>query len=234
MYAPVSTTPFDLQFRLFGVPVTVTPWFWALGVFLEWDLVSDRHFDKLLIWLGCLFISILVHEYGHAFLAETFGCWPSIYLYQFGGLAVFQPNSRFTTWRSIAVSFAGPAAGFVLCGLVFVAALFVGWSGWLQNLGETTQERVYFFIGRMLWINIAWGILNLMPILPLDGGRIAEALLVRFARRNGQRYAFILGAVVAGGMAALFGLLLHESYNAILFAVLCVTNVQSLQRPNPW
>lgn len=233
MYAPVPTTPFDLQFRLFGVPVTVTPWFWVLGVFLRWNLASERQFDLLLIWLTSVFISILVHEYGHAFLAEAFGCWPSIYLYQFGGLAVFQPNSRFTTWRSIAVSFAGPAAGFVLCGFVFVASLLVSWSGWLDNLNPETAQRVDFFIGSMLFINIAWGVLNLLPILPLDGGRIAEALLVRFRRRDGQRWAFILGAVVAGGIAALFGLL-HETYNAILFAILCITNVQSLQRPNPW
>ncbi len=233
MYAPVPTTPFDLRFRLFGVPVTVTPWFWALGVFLEWRVVTERRFDLLLIWLACVFVSILVHEYGHAFLAESFGCWPSIYLYQFGGLAVFQPNSRFTTWRSIAVSFAGPAAGFVLCGFIFVISLFVGWSGWLDSLGPMTQERVSYFFGSMLWINIGWGILNLLPILPLDGGRIAEALLIRFRRRDGQRWAFILGAVVAGGIAAFFGLL-HESYNAILFGFLCITNVQSLQRRNPW
>jgi stage IV sporulation protein FB len=233
MYAPVATTPFDLRFRLFGVPVTVTPWFWVLGLFLEWNVVESRQFDKLLIWLACLFVSILVHEYGHAFLAEAFGCWPSIYLYQFGGLAVFQPNSRFSTWRSVAVSFAGPAAGFLLCGFVFVVWLFVAWSGRLENLSPMSQERVGYFFGRMLWINIAWGILNLMPILPLDGGRIAEALLIRFHRRNGQRWAFILGAVVAGGIAALFGLL-HENYNAILFGFLCITNVQALQRPNPW
>jgi stage IV sporulation protein FB len=233
MYAPVATTPFDLRFRLFGVPVTVTPWFWALGVFLAWGEVTERHFDLLLIWLACVFVSILVHEYGHAFLAEFFGCWPSIYLYQFGGLAVFQPNSRFSTWRSIAVSFAGPAAGFVLCGLIFVMWLLVDWTGWLDTLSPTTQERVDYFFDRMLWINIAWGILNLMPILPLDGGRIAEALLIRFRRRDGQRWAFILGAVVAGGIAAFFGLL-HESYNAILFGFLCITNVQSLQRRNPW
>jgi stage IV sporulation protein FB len=233
MYAPVPTTPFDLQFRLFGVPVTVTPFFWALGVFLGWRLVSASQFDLLLIWLACVFISILVHEYGHAFLARAFGCWPSIYLYQFGGLAVFQPNSRFTTWRSIAVSFAGPAAGFVLYGLVYALGLFVDWTGSLERLSPMSEQRVAYAFDRMLWINLAWGILNLMPILPLDGGRIAEALLVRFRRRDGQRWAFILGAVVAGGIAALFGLL-HENYNAILFAFLCITNVQALQRPNPW
>ena len=125
MYAPVSTTPYDLRFRLFGIPVHVTPWFWLAGVFLSWRLVSSHRFDLELIWLACLFVSILVHEYGHDFFAELFGCYPEIFLYHFGGLAVFRPNSRFTTPRSILVSLAGPAAGFVLGGLVYVATLFV-------------------------------------------------------------------------------------------------------------
>jgi stage IV sporulation protein FB len=228
MYAPVSTTPYDLRFRLFGVPVHVTPWFWLAGVFLSWDLVSNRLFDLELIWLVSLFVSILVHEYGHAFFAELFGCWPEIYLYHFGGLAAFQPNSRFTTLKSVIVSFAGPAAGFLLGGLVFASALFVYTGSWYQNLDPTPQNRVHFFFGRMIFINIAWGLVNLLPVLPLDGGRISEAILLRFRRYDGHRWAAIIGAVVAGGVAALFATM-HQNYGAILFALLCLSNVQALQ-----
>ena len=124
----------------------MTPWFWLAGVFLSWRLVSSHRFDLELIWLACLFVSILVHEYGHAFFAELFGCYPEIFLYHFGGLAVFRPNSRFTTPRSILVSLAGPAAGFVLGGLVYVATLFVARSAWFrQSRPAAAKSRWFLF-----------------------------------------------------------------------------------------
>jgi stage IV sporulation protein FB len=234
MFGPVATTPYDLRFRLFGIPVHVTPWFWAAGVFMAWNLVSERRIDLLAIWLGALFISILVHEYGHAFCAELFGCFPEIILYHFGGLAVFQPNSRFSTWRSIIVSFAGPLAGFLLFGVVLVLAMFLSSSDWYGHLEPETRQRVGFFFGQMEFINLWWGLVNLLPVLPLDGGRISEALLIRFRRRDGQRLAILISAIVAGAVAAVFATRFHDNYAAMLFAILCITNVQTLQQYRRW
>ncbi|HEX4070288.1 MAG TPA: site-2 protease family protein [Planctomycetaceae bacterium] len=230
MFGPVATTQFDLRFRLFGIPVHVTPWFWAAGVFLAWDLVSERRIDLLALWLFALFVSILVHEYGHAFCAELFGCYPEIYLYHFGGLAVFQPNSRFSTWRSIIVSFAGPFAGFLLFGVILVVAMFVASSDWLRHLDPQWQDRVGFFILQMEYINLSWGLVNLLPVLPLDGGRISESLLIRFRRRDGQRLAILISAIVAGAVAAVFATRLHDNYAAMFFAIMCITNIQALQQ----
>ena len=233
MFAPVSTTPYDLRFRLFGIPVHVTPWFWAAGVFMGWPEVEERRFDLLGIWLGCLFVSILIHEYGHAFCAELFGCLPEIYLYHFGGLAVFRPNSRFSTLRSVIVSFAGPAAGFMLFGLVLVSSMFLSATNWYAALAPLPKVRLHFFFGQMIWINLYWGLVNLLPVLPLDGGRISEAVLMRLRRFDGQRLACILGAIVAGGVAAFFATL-HHQYGAIFFGFLCIWNVQAMQRPSAW
>jgi stage IV sporulation protein FB len=230
MFGPVATTPYDLRFRLFGIPVHVTPWFWAGGVFMGWNLVSQRQIDLLAIWLGTLFISILVHEYGHAFCAELFGCFPEIVLYHFGGLAIFQPNSRFSTMRSVIVSFAGPAAGFLLFGIIFVLAIFIEPSDWYRNLDAASRYRVGFFFDQMEYINKYWGLVNLLPVLPLDGGRISEALLIRFRRRDGQRLAILISAIVAGAVAAVFATQFHSNYAAILFAILCISNVQTLQQ----
>ena len=230
MFGPVATTPYDLRFRLFGIPVHVTPWFWAAGVFMGWDLVSQRRIDLLAIWLGALFLSILVHEYGHAFCAELFGCYPEIILYHFGGLAVFQPNSRFSTMRSVIVSFAGPSAGFLLFGVMLVLAMFVGSSDWYRHLEPESHYRVGFFFGQMEFINLWWGLVNLLPVLPLDGGRISEALLIRFRRRDGQRLAILISAIVAGAVAAVFATQFHDNYAAMLFAILCISNVQTLQQ----
>jgi stage IV sporulation protein FB len=233
MFGPVSTTRYDLQFRLFGIPVHVTPWFWLGGVILAWGLMSEGRYDLMAIWLACLFVSILVHEFGHAFCAESFGCPPEIYLYQFGGLAVFRPNYRFTTTRSVIVSFAGPAAGFVLYGAVFLLAKVILSSEWFARLDRESAQRVGFFLTQMEWINLWWGLVNLLPVLPLDGGRIAEAILLSVRQRDGRRLAVLASAVVSGGVA-LFCLMHDEKYGALLFGLLCITNVQSLQHRSPW
>ena len=80
----------------------------------------------------------------------------------------------------------------------------------------------------MVFINIAWGLVNLLPVLPLDGGRISEAILIRFRRYDGHRWAAILGAVVAGSVAAFFAYR-HEDYGAIMFGLLCLSNFQALR-----
>ena len=84
----------------------------------------------------------------------------------------------------------------------------------------------------MVFINIAWGLVNLLPVLPLDGGRISEAILIRFRRYDGHRWAAILGAVVAGSVAAFFAYR-HEDYGAIMFGLLCLSNFQAL-RTRAW
>lgn len=233
MFGPIQTTPYDLRFPVFGIPVHVTPWFWLGAVVMGWSLVNHGLYDLLAIWIGCVFVSILIHELGHAFLARAFGCPPQVFLYQFGGLAVFQPNYRFTTTRSVLVSLAGPGAGFLLFGLIYFLKDPVLQTQWISNLDHAMQSRIYFFFVQMEWINLWWGLVNLVPVLPLDGGRVAEALLMHLRRWDGRSLALKLSAVVAGAVAVFF-LWTDEKYAAILFGLLCITNVQSLQQPNPW
>jgi membrane-associated protease RseP (regulator of RpoE activity) len=233
MFGPLRTTPYDLRFPLFGIPVNVTPWFWAAAVLTGWNSLSAGKYVLLLIWIACFFVSILVHELGHAVTARSFGCEPEIFLYEFGGLAVFRPNYRFTTTRSVLVSLAGPMAGFLLFGVVYLAKGPVESSAWYENLGETGQERVYDFFLQMIWINLAWGLVNLLPVIPLDGGRIAEAILTRLRYRDGRELAIKFSIVVAGA-AALWFYHINLTFGAILFGLLCFSNIASLQRPNPW
>jgi len=222
MLGQVTPTEFDLQFRLFGIPVRVTPWFWLAGVVLGWSTVRDGRYDLLIVWLACLFASILVHEMGHAFTANAFGWPPRVFLYHFGGLAVFQPNFRNTTGRSVLVSFAGPAAGFILYGAVLaVEELLIATR---THPGEQAVMAIY----QLKWINLYWGLVNLLPVLPLDGGRIAEALLIRQRPRDGEELALKLSILVSGAAAAYF-FFEQQQYAAVLFALLCAGSIQSLQ-----
>jgi stage IV sporulation protein FB len=236
MFGPVGTTPYDLRFHLFGIPVTVVSWFWLAALITGWHPDSGEYPDLLLIWVICLFVSILVHEMGHALTALAFGWPPEIYLYGFGGLAVYRPTYGQTTARSVLISFAGPGAGFLLYGATIAVEHGLIASGWPQTLNERGQMRFLYFFGEMQFINLWWGLVNLLPVLPLDGGRIAETVLNRFRPYDGARLAATLSIVVAGVVAAFF--LLHRdrfgTYPGLLFGLLAFSNFQALQTRGPW
>src|SRR5437870_1053723 len=116
MFTDPGRSPWDLNFRLFGIPVRIHPMFWLMSALLgqSWLRVGIEY---LLIWVACVFVSILVHEMGHIIAAWAFGVWGEIVLYGFGGLAIPAGQMRHR-WQHIIVCFAGPLAGFVFLGLV--------------------------------------------------------------------------------------------------------------------
>jgi stage IV sporulation protein FB len=80
----------------------------------------------------------------------------------------------------------------------------------------------------MLWINIAWGILNLFPIWPLDGGQITGVILNRFNRRSGTRWTHMISLIFAGGLAIYF-FNPQDPFMTIFFALFAWLNFQTLQ-----
>src|SRR5262245_32950585 len=173
MLGNAAPTQFDLRFSLFGIPVRVHPFFWLFSAVMGWN---PRDINLMLIWIGCAFVSILVHELGHALTAQSFGWQPHIVLYSFGGYAAFQPTWGYTTARSVLVSFAGPGAGFVLFGIVYGVRQLLIQKGLLPHEGRQALYLKEFFEDMML-INLGWGLVNLLPVIPLDGGQISRVLL---------------------------------------------------------
>jgi len=226
MLGQAGPTAYDLQFRCCGIPVRVTPWFWLMGVLMGRGYLEDGRPELLIVWVLCLFVSILVHEMGHALLASAFGWPPSVILYHFGGLAMFQPHYGYTAGRSIAVSFAGPGAGFLLYGAVYAVDFLL-----IQTRTDPGEIGVHALY-QLEWINLWWGLVNLLPVLPLDGGRICQEICQSARPRNGFEIAAMIGMVVAAVTAAFF-FSRHEQYGlfpGILFAILCVENYQMLQQ----
>ena len=88
-----STTPYDLRFRFLDIPVRIHPLFWLMSAVLGFQ---ENNIPAVLIWIGCVLVSILVHEYGHGLMAKHFHGSPSIVLYGLGGLCCFPggTNSR--------------------------------------------------------------------------------------------------------------------------------------------
>lgn len=222
MFGPIGPTPYDLCFSVAGIPVRVLPTFWLGAVLMGSGLLDGGHFSLLLIWIACLFVSILVHEMGHAVMARAFGWPPQVYLYHFGGLAMYSPHYGHTMQKSIAISLAGPVAGFCLYGAVWSTTHLVHPRVLFSNI-ETV-----FAVHQLEWINLWWGLVNLLPVLPLDGGRISNALCERYSRGSGDELAAKISVVVSGCVAAWF-LTHHVTYGGFLFLLLCVQNVQTLQ-----
>lgn len=214
----IEPTPFDLRMVAFRIPIRVHPSFWIAGVILGW---SPDHPDLMFIWVMCLFISILIHELGHGLMAEAFG-WPTeILLYFGGGLAMPQARNR-TPWRDIALSLAGPFAGFGLAAVTIgIAAL----------LPKDVHPNIDTLIGFLLFINIAWGCVNLLPVLPLDGGHVCHSLVALMGFRNPARIATQISLVVSAGVAIFFFAYLQMSFAGMMFAFFSFQNYAALQSP---
>jgi stage IV sporulation protein FB len=237
-FEPVET-PYDIYFRLFGVDVRINPWFWLMSALLGWSTMRSG-LPFLLMWIVCVLVSILIHEFGHVVMGRLFGTDGYIVLYSFGGLAVGS-NQVPSWWKRILVSFAGPLAGFLFLGLILVVAYCV-----THFFGEVVlnpiAESAFWYL---VFINLGWGILNLLPIWPLDGGQISFNFFSRFYPDRGPQIAHGISFLVAGILAvnALAGYRGHGFipfapgglYAMLLFGSLAFGSYSAMQRDNnPW
>ena len=230
MLSPIGETPYDLRFSVLGIPVRVHPMFWLMSAIMG---AGTDDLRLIVTWMVCLFVSILVHELGHALAARSFG-WPvGITLYHFGGLASYSPGWGNSRGRAIWIAFAGPLAGFCLYGLVRVAEQavfhFVPDSPLLERILMTDPPIVYFAIVQLKYINLIWGLVNLLPVPPLDGGKICGELLNARGSYHGQLRALQIGLVV-GGLAAAYFLSGRQFYAGLLFGSLAYENYRQYEQ----
>lgn len=176
-----------LRFRLAGIPIRVEPAFFLVAILIG---LTGREGILLFWWVVSVFISVLVHELGHAFAFRAFKQAPSIVLHGFGGLT--SSAGTLSRWPGIAVSAAGPIVEIVMLGIPALllrkpVALHFASFTWYQALGD------------LAWVSFGWGLVNLAPVLPMDGGNIATSLLA--SRRHGAQIVQRLSLVVSGGGA---------------------------------
>jgi Zn-dependent protease len=216
MFGQIAPTDFDLNFSLFGVPVRVHPLFWVSSAVLAWDEQGDL--PVIAVGIACIFVAIIVHELGHALMNRCFGWNSEIVLYLFGGYAT---TTHHSTWKNIAVLVAGPAAGFLLF-------LTVGLS-WLFFLRDAVESNplAATAVSITLYISLVWNIINLFPVLPLDGGQISRELCCWLSPRHGLGVCLKL-SIVSGGLVALLAAFYGEPYAALMFGYLAFQSYQAL------
>ncbi len=226
---------YDLNFVLFGIPVRVQVWFWI--VTLLFAARGDAQPAELVLWVVVVFCSVLLHEMGHALAAKSYGWAPQITLHGFGGFARYLPTYR-TRYSTLLISAAGPAIGFALAGLIVgilnVAGLEAPLLGW--NLGGShpiDNSNLRLLVSLTLYANIFWGLLNLLPIYPLDGGQIARELLALVNPVDAARQSLWLSVITGVGMAAL-ALKTMDSHGSLFlvlfFGYLAMLSYQALEQ----
>lgn len=224
MFGIPQPSPYDLNFRLVGIPVRITPVFWIMSIVLGW---GNGEPTEVAIWVGCVLISIIVHEMGHALTNRLFGLRSVIVLHGLGGVCGSE-DKPISSWKRILVLFNGPAAGFILAALVY-ALLRAGLQGMLPaaiNINSPVQKEI---INNLLTINIFWGLLNLIPIWPLDGGQIMGVLLKKISRWRGQEFMHGLSMLVAAGLGVWLYQRNGDVYNIFLLGLIAMQNFQMLQ-----
>jgi stage IV sporulation protein FB len=259
-------TPWDLNFQVLGFPVRVHPLFWLVGLLLGASGSTEP--ILLVIWFVALFVSILIHELGHALMIRRFGRDAHIVLYAMGGLAIEgRPQGDFgnpwsfdsyTQWQprprgpreQILISAAGPGIQLLLAavviGFVYATGGYVGVDLDQKvplpdpQLGRQFEGNfnVYVLVWYLLYINIFWALVNLLPVLPLDGGQIALQVMSRHDPWGGPQRALWLSVITGGAMAVISLLLLKQMFTMLLFASLAASSYLTLQQMGggrrPW
>lgn len=206
----------------------------------------------LLVWICAVFISILVHELGHTFAMRHYGINSRVVLYHFGGLAI--PDS-FGSWNGarqrsvgpreqIVISAAGPAIQLALGVGAWCIAIAMGIrldeTSFLNRLLGTSiaadatypQSAVVFaMFSSLIWTSLAWSILNLAPILPLDGGHITRSALLLTRVNQPDRTAYLVSIVTAALLGLWFLSMNHPG--GIMFLLFAASNWQAMQHGSP-
>ncbi len=167
------------------IPITIYPTFWILAALIA-ILFGEGDFLKMFIWVGVIFISVLFHEFGHALTALFFGRNPRIELVAMGGLT-YHDGEKLSFWKQFLITLNGPVFGF----LIVIAVYF------LKDIPALSTGYAGHFLLQILVVNVIWTVVNLIPVLPLDGGQLLRITLEKFFDYKGLRYAFLLSAILS-------------------------------------
>ena len=211
-----------MQFKLFGIPIRVNPFFLLIAAYIGYINAQARpmvdDIMALVVTVPIVFFAVLAHELGHAFAGRAFKLTPQIDLHGFGGLTSWTEGRRLTPGRSIFVSFAGP-----LVGIAFGTPTLV----WMMA-AEPSQPLAAFALEMFVFVNLGWGVLNLIPMMPLDGGNIMASFFEIFAGGKGRVAARYVSLGLAG-LILLWALSVMNIWILVLVGFMAWSNFKALQ-----
>lgn len=193
-----------------GTTITVDASFLILLLFfvvVNYD--QSRGIQYALIWIPILFLSVLLHELAHAAMIGIFGFGSSeIALRGMGGVTFNRRRAR--PWQDMLISLAGPLSSF---GLMFLCQ-------WIYfNVPQARQDAMLaVFLPYMAWANKFWGLFNLIPVAPLDGGHAVREFFNIFFRDRVSFILYVWVAMIVGGAVAVFFFVVRSFFIALYIA----------------
>jgi Zn-dependent protease len=199
-------------FSLAGIPIAISPWhYFFLLVLFRRELGASPALGLAVIMLASL--SVLAHELGHAVVSKVYGLDPRIELVLFGGLTHHRPPRR--PLHHFLIAAAGPVVNLALGGALLVLAADA--EGELGNA-----------LALVTAVNLFWGLLNLVPVFPLDGGQMLGVVLGRVLRPWRAERVLHQVAIVAGALVAIFGFMRGSFFLGMLFGLMAFENWRAL------
>lgn len=177
----IGKTSIDVDFSFFILV--------GLFVILNYDPNAGVHFA--LLWIPILFLSVLVHELAHAaaIAAQGFG-GSHVVLGGMGGVTINERRAK--PWQDLIISIAGPASSFLL----WYIAKEIRYTEVVQS-----DNFLRELVPRMQIANLFWGIFNLVPVPPLDGGHATREFFRIFLNEKNAFVVSIWIAMIGGGVA---------------------------------
>jgi stage IV sporulation protein FB len=174
----------------------------------------------LFVWVAVLFVAILLHELGHALAAQFYRQNPQIELHAMGGTTKWVWVDELAWHQRVVISLAGPGSGFVVGGLLYLGSALVP-----VNEPYLLRLARYDF----LWVTLGWGLFNLLPLLPLDGGQVlSETLEHRLGARRGRQVARKVSCIV-GFVGLVAGFALNQLWAGLLCGLFAFDNLQRMR-----
>jgi Zn-dependent protease len=184
----IGKTSIDVDFSFFIL----------VGLFVILNYDAQRGIEYALIWIPILFLSVLFHEFAHAAAIALFGFGAShIVLGGMGGHTANENMRNARPWQDVVISVAGPVSNFLLA----VACTYL----YRNTAIGGTDKMLIVLLPTMAAASIWWGLLNLIPVPPLDGGHATRSFFKMFLT---DRTSFVLStwiALVIGGVIAIWG-----------------------------
>jgi Zn-dependent protease len=179
--------------RVEGIDLFLHPTFLLLLIFAA---VSGGGLWAVALTLA-VFVCVLLHEFGHALTARAFGIeTEDITIYPIGGLARLRRMPR-SPKAELLITLAGPAVNVVIAAvlaLVLMVVLAVGAGSAAMWIAST--------VGQLMWINVGLAVFNMLPIFPMDGGRVLRAGLSAWL---GRVRATEIAATLGRGLSIVLG-----------------------------
>jgi stage IV sporulation protein FB len=198
-----------------GIPIKIAPTFFLTAALI--GFINSFSILGTAIWVGIIFISVLVHEFGHAVMSLLFGQHPRIELVAFGGLTIPE-GKRLSRWKEFIVVLMGPLFGFLL----FVIATLI-----LQIPFENTFARAV--LQTIRFVNLFWTAVNLFPILPLDGGQLVRIVLEGIFGSKGWKISLYVSLAFSSVVSVAFFMIGYFLVGAV-FLIFAFQGIETIRK----